>query len=316
RSAEELFERARALALQLQAVDTLAQIHFEMGLYLRDHHQLTEALAAFQQALSYFSQLNMPWADESVLTCNYLADVYCHLGQPAKGEYFALEAVAGASRASNIIQPLPYVTLSECYAAQAHWPEALRAINDAPEDYASSDMPLRFWLGRWTFDGGNALIGLEIMREAVPPENVECMMWFIDYLLEGNFTEEATIRLHQMVKLGRFNEEIRSALPIQAFYDRLRGRLAAANKDFARAISLLDRAAHQFTREGYVLLSVSTRRVYAEALLARCSPGDEQAARSLLEEAIAACKKLTLHAENRRLQTVLRAHWPDATSPR
>src|SRR5260221_4683770 len=315
RRAEELFEKARALALQLQDIETLAQIHFEMGTYLRDHHQLTEALAAFQQALSYYGQLPQAPQDERMLTCNYLADLLYHMGQPAKGEYYALEAVAAAPRTSDMIQVLPYVTLSESYAAQAIWPEALQAINGAPIQLAPPEMPLRFWEGRWTFEQGDMLEGLEIMRESVPTENVECMLLFIDYLLDGEFVEEASIRLHQLVKQLRLNEENDTAVLTQAFQDRLRGKLAAANKDFARAVSLMDKAMHQFSREGYVLLNISTRRAYANILLARCRPGDEEAARELLDQSLAMCKKLSIHAEYRRLQSAIRAHWTDGAPP-
>ncbi len=306
----ELFERARTLALQLQDVDTLAHIHFEMGLYLRNHHQLAEALAAFQQALSYFSQLEQSLPDERILTCNYLADLYYHLGQPADGEYFAVEAVSEAPRGSDMIQVLPYVTLSECYAAQARWQDAIRAIDEAPASLAPPELPPSFWLGRWQFESGDTLAGLETMRESLPTENLECMMLFIDYLLEAGFAEEASIRLHQLVKQGRFNDP-NTTVPAQAFYDRLRGRLAAASKDYSRAVSLLDRAMRQFDRESFVLLGASTRRAYAVALLGRCGAGDEQAARSLVEESITLCKRLSIHAESRRLQDALRAHWPD-----
>jgi hypothetical protein len=128
--------------------------------------------------------------------------------------------------------------------------------------------------------------------------------------LEASFAEEASIRLHQLVKQGRFNDP-NTTIPAQAFYDRLRGRLAAASKDYSRAVSLLDRAMRQFDRETFVLLGISTRRVYAVALMGRCGAGDEQSARSLIEESISQCKRLSIHAESRRLQDALRAHWPD-----
>jgi class 3 adenylate cyclase/tetratricopeptide (TPR) repeat protein len=307
---DELFERARSLAKQLHDIETLAHIHFEMGLYLRNNQQLTEALAAFQQALSYFSQLDEPPPDEQILTCNYLADLYYHLGQPADGEYFAVEAVNSAPRGSDMVQVLPYITLSECCAAQARWQEAIRAVEDAPESLAPPELPPRFWLGRWQFESGDMLGGLETMREALPTQNLECMMLFIDYLLEGNFAEEASIRLHQLVKQGKFNDNS-TTMPTQAFYDRLRGRLAAASKDYSRAVSLLDRAMHQFDQDSFVLLGISTRRAYITALLGRCQNGDQQAARALMDESLSLCKKLSIHAEHRRLQDTLRAHWPE-----
>jgi tetratricopeptide (TPR) repeat protein len=307
---DELFERARSLALQLHDVETLARIHFEMGLYLRNNHQLTEALSAFQQALSYFSQFEDVSPDERILTCNYLADLYYHLGQPADGEYFAVEAVNDAPRGSDLVQVLPSITLSECYAAQARWQEAIQTLKDAPANLAPPELPPRFWLGRWQFESGDTLGGLETMRESMPGQNLECMLVFVDYLLEASMAEEASIRLHQMVKQGRFSDP-NTTIPAQAFYDRLRGRLATASKDYNRAVALLDRAMRQFDRESFVLLAISTRRAYATALIGRCGLGDEQAARDLMDESIALCKNLTIHAESRRLQETLRAHWPD-----
>ena len=312
--AEELFERARTLALQLEDVVTLANIHFEMGLYLRSHHQLTDALSAFQQALSYFSQIEDTSADPRVLTCNYLADLYYHLGHPAKGEYYAGEAVAASARASDYIRVLPYVTLSECYAAQGRWQEAISTLIEAPGELAPSEMPLRFWLGRWRFEEGNTLVGLEVMRESVPSENLECTMQFIDYLLDASFIDEATSRLHQIMSQGRVTDSNATTFPTTAFADRLRGRVAAANKDYARATALLDRARHQFAREGFVMLSISTRRALAVALLARCGPNDAQSARMLLEEALGDCKKLSINAESRRIHNLLRANWPDSSA--
>jgi hypothetical protein len=100
-------------------------------------------------------------------------------------------------------------------------------------------------------------------------------------------------------------------MPTQAFYDRLRGRLAAASKDYSRAVSLLDRAMHQFDQDSFVLLGISTRRAYITALLGRCQNGDQQAARALMDESLSMCKKLSIHAEHRRLQDTLRTHWPE-----
>src|SRR5258708_10201668 len=148
-----------------------------------------------------------------------------------------------------MIQVLPYVTLSESYAAQAIWPEALQAINGAPIQLAPAEMPLRFWIGGWTFEQGDMLEGLEIMRESVPTENVECMLLFIDYLLDGDFVEEASIRLHQLVKQMRLNEENDTAVLTQAFQDLLRGKLAAATKTFALSVSLMAKVLHQFSPE-------------------------------------------------------------------
>ncbi len=307
-SSYELFERARALALELKDVETLAQIHFEMGLYLRNNHQLNEALSAFQQAMAYFSKLEQAAPDEPILTCNYLADLYYHLGRPGDGEYYAMEAVNDSPRGSDMIQVLPYITLSECYAAQGRWQEAIQAINDAPANLAPPELPPQFWLGRWQFESGDTLSGLETMRQSLPTQNLECMMLFIDYLLEAGFAEEASLRIHQMVKQGRFNDP-NSTVPTQAYYDRLRGRLAAASKDFARAVGLLDRAMRQFERETFELLTISTCRVYALALLGRCGPGDEDYARSLLNKSATRCKSLTIHAEAHRIQDAIRANF-------
>src|SRR5439155_17614535 len=127
-------------------------------------------------------------------------------GQPADGDYFAVEAVSEAPRGSDMIQVLPYVTRSECCAAQARWQDAIRAIDEAPATVAPPELPPRFWLGRWQFESGDTLAGLETMRETLPTQNLECVMLFIDYLLEASFAEEASIRLHQLVKQGRFND--------------------------------------------------------------------------------------------------------------
>jgi len=307
-SSFEFFERARALALELKDVETLAQIHFEMGLYLRNNHQLTEALSAFQQAMAYFSQLKQAPPDEPILTCNYLADLYYHLGRPGDGEYYAMEAVNESARGSDIIQVLPYITLSECYAAQGRWHEAIQAINEAPAHLAPPELPPQFWLGRWQFESGDTLSGLETMRESLPTQNLECMMLFIDYLLEADFAEEASLRLHQMVKQGRFNDP-NSTVPTQAYYDRLRGRLAVASKDFGRAVGLLDRAMRQFERESFELLTISTSRVYALALIGRCGPGDEEIARTMLNKCATRCKSLSIHAEAHRIQDAIRTHF-------
>ena len=71
----------------------------------------------------------------------------------------------------------------------------------------------------------------------------------------------------------------------------------------------------QFDRDSFILLGVSTRRAYILALLGRCNPGDDQAARALMDESLAICKdkRRSVHAENRRLQDILRSHWPDSS---
>jgi hypothetical protein len=146
------------------------------------------------------------------------------------------------------------------------------------------------------------------MRESLPTQNLECMMLFIDYLLEADFAEEASLRLHQMVKQGRFNDP-NSTVPTQAYYDRLRGRLAVASKDFGRAVGLLDRAMRQFERESFELLTISTSRVYALALIGRCGPGDEEIARTMLNKCATRCKSLSIHAEAHRIQDAIRTHF-------
>lgn len=305
----EMFQRARTLAAQLQDVNALAHIYFEMGLYLANARHLGAALSSFQQAFSYFGQISDGSPDDKIMTSNYLADLLDQLGRPAEGEYYANEAVSEAHQGSDLVQVLPYITLSESYALQARWDDAFHAIASANADLAPPDMPPRFWRGRWQFEHGDRLDGLEVMREALPTQNLECVLIFIDYLLEANFTQEASVRLHQLSKDERLKTQ-RTMMPLTDYYDRLRGRLAAAERDYTRALSLLNRAMFQFEQRSFVVYNISTKRILATVLMERHNSGDEPKARSLLTESAAQCKTLSLHAESRRIQHLLSRYWP------
>jgi tetratricopeptide (TPR) repeat protein len=300
--AEDLFERARKLANQIPDYAALAEINFETGRVLRDNRRLKEAYQRFNQALGHYSQLPGAYIDQQILTRNYLGDYYNHTGHPQDGEYYLLEATTASVHGSDLVRLQPFITLSECYALQARFSEALDILSSAPSELDSPDMPIQFWVGRWQFELNDHLDGLERMRATLPEENLECLFLFIDYLLEAGNTDEARMRLTRLLRQNRIRD-YHSAFPVVAYQHRLQGRLAAAEKQYATALPELRNATQAFDSEGFTTFAISTRRIAAQALLDRGTVDDRNQVRRIIDQQLTVIRnqKYTINGEIARL---------------